>query len=91
VFHYADGVTRTVGFELQADAMRYDSFATSVDVPILVFQGREDRVVDPAVVEAFAGTRAHVTLRLLDDDHQLLGSLETIWTEMASFLNLAPA
>jgi hypothetical protein len=80
-----------VGFELQADAMRYDSFATCVDVPILVFQGRGDRVVDPAVVEAFARTRANLSLRLLDDDHQLLGSLETIWQEMASFLNLAPA
>lgn len=91
IFHHADMMTRTVGYELQADAMRYDSFAVSLDVPTLIFQGRDDRLVSPAVVENFARPRANVALRLLDDDHQLLGSLDTIWIEMAAFLDLASA
>ena len=91
VFHHPDMTTRTVHYELHADAMRYDSFATSVDVPMLIFQGRQDQVVDPSVVESFAKRRGNVTLHLLDDGHQLLESLETIWTDTAPFLGLAPA
>jgi hypothetical protein len=32
--------------------------------------------------------RPGAELHLLDDDHQLLGSLEYIWSEMSGFLRL---
>ena len=74
-----------VHYELYADAARYDAFNARLDLPIQIFQGRRDTAVDPATVQRWAEARANVDLHLLDDDHQLLGSLETIWTETARF------
>jgi uncharacterized protein len=88
VFHYAHGGTRPLGFALYEDAQRYDTFTTAVDVPILIFQGRADESVDPEMVRRFARSRPNVTLRLLDDGHQLLGSLDVMWREIAATLGL---
>jgi surfactin synthase thioesterase subunit len=56
--------------------------------PTLIFQGRQDAAVDAAMVERWAKARPAVDLRLLDDDHQLLASLDYIWRETARFLGL---
>jgi hypothetical protein len=40
------------------------------------------------MVEQYAATRPGVTLRLLDDDHQLIASLPRMWDETAAFLEL---
>ena len=60
-------------------------------MPIQIFQGRRDTAVDPATVERWAQARPNVELHLLDDDHQLLASLETIWRDMAAFLGIRDA
>lgn len=90
VFHYGFGRLMSVHYELYADAARFDAFNARLDLPIQIFQGRADRSVDPATVERWAEARPNVELHLLDDDHQLLGSLETIWSEMARFLGVRP-
>jgi pimeloyl-ACP methyl ester carboxylesterase len=86
VFHHAYGRTLAVGYALYEDAGRYDTRALDLAVPMLIFQGRRDEVVDPAGVEAFARARPNVTLRLVDDDHQLLASLDRIGDEVEAFL-----
>jgi pimeloyl-ACP methyl ester carboxylesterase len=91
VMHHAYGGMRSVGYALYDDARQYDSRTAVVTVPALVFQGRRDALVDPAMVEAFVAARPSMTLRLLDDDHQLHASLGTIWRETAAFLGLTPA
>jgi pimeloyl-ACP methyl ester carboxylesterase len=91
VFHYGFGRLMPVHYELYADAARYDAFNARIDLPIQIFQGRRDTSVDPATVQRWAEARPSVALHLLDDDHQLLGSLETIWAETAHFLGLTPA
>ena len=88
VQHHAYGEPRRVHYELYDDAGRYDSFAVRTTVPALVCHGRRDEVVDPAMVRRFAAGRPHVRLVMLDDDHQLGGSLERLWTETAAFLGL---
>ncbi len=88
VFHYGFGRLMPVHFELYADAARYDAFNARLDLPIQIFQGRRDSSVDPATVERWAEARPNVVLHMLDDDHQLLGSLETIWRETAGFMGL---
>jgi hypothetical protein len=88
--HYATGQPRRVWFQLYEDAGRFDSDAVSVEAPALVFQGRLDAIVDPVMVQRFAEGRPNVTLRMLDDDHQLHASLETIWRETEAFLGLGP-
>jgi hypothetical protein len=86
VFHYGEEGLRTLGYTFFADARAYDAFAVTTDTPTLVFQGRRDPTVDAAMVERWARTRRHVTLHLLDDDHQLLDSLETLWDGTRAFL-----
>jgi len=89
VFHYAHSEPRDVGFALYEDAARYDAWDVTPRVPTLVFQGRRDESVDPQMVERWAIGRSNVTLRLLDDGHQLTASIETIWQESANHLGLA--
>ena len=88
VHHYAAGEPRDIGFALYEDAARYDAVTLHLDLPILVFQGRHDASVDPHMVEHWAMSRSNVTLRKLDDDHQLTASIEFIWRESARFLGL---
>lgn len=85
VFHYADGRERDVGFALYEDAARYDAFAVTPRVPTLIFQGLKDKSVDPVMVEAWSRARPRVILRMLDDDHQLAQSVDSIWNESWPF------
>jgi len=88
VFHYGFGRVMPVHYELYADARRYDSFNAALGVPVQVFQGRADTAVDPESVRVWAEARPYVELHMLDDGHQLLGSLDYVWTESARFLGL---
>ena len=87
VFHYAYGRTMPVHYELSADAARYDAVDAQLTQPVQVFQGRRDTAVDPGTVERWARARPYVELHMLDDDHQLHGSLDYIWKEMDRFLH----
>jgi uncharacterized protein len=89
VFHYGYGRVMPVGYGLYEDAGRYDAFALDLPMPILIFQGLRDTVVDPAVASRFAEMRTNVTVRLLDDDHQLLSSLPVIVEESSAFLGVS--
>ena len=86
VFHYAYGRVMPVQYELYADARRYNAFDAPLTQPVQVFQGRQDSSVDPDTVARWAAARPNVELHLLDDDHQLVGSLGEIWKQMERFL-----
>ena len=86
--HHAYGKVRRVHYALYADAHQYDSLAAQCTSPMLVLQGDRDAVVDPEMVARFAARRSHVRLVRLDDDHQLSGSLERVWSETEAFLGL---
>jgi pimeloyl-ACP methyl ester carboxylesterase len=90
VFHYADQQMRDVGFALYEDAAAYDALTLDVPVPTLAFQGTRDVSVNPEMVQRWAATQPRVDLRLLDDDHQLTASVETIWPEIERFFGLKP-
>jgi uncharacterized protein len=88
VFHYGLGRMMTVHYGLYEDAARYDSVNAALSMPIQIFQGRQDDAVDPVGVEAWAKARPNVELHMLDDGHQLTGSLDYIWGKMKGFLEL---
>jgi uncharacterized protein len=90
-FHYGDGQERLLKYAFYEDSLRYDAFDASFAQPALVYQGRRDATVDCATVVEFAKSRPNVTLSLLDDDHQLIASLPTIWNGVARFLEMAAA
>jgi len=86
VFHHGFGRLMPVHFQLYTDAQGYDALDARVEMPIQIFQGRNDTAVDPAMVERWARARPNARLHLLDDDHQLTASFEYIWTESSRFL-----
>jgi pimeloyl-ACP methyl ester carboxylesterase len=86
VFHHAYGRTMPLGYALYEDAGRYDSDAVTFDLPTLIFQGARDDTVDPAVPARWAKGRPNVVVHLVDDDHQLLSSLEVLWPTAFTFL-----
>jgi uncharacterized protein len=88
VFHYAYGRVIPVHYDLYTDANRYDCVGAAPAMPIQIFQGRRDTAVDPQSVEDWARPRPNVELHMLDDDHQLLASLDVIWKEAARFLRV---
>jgi pimeloyl-ACP methyl ester carboxylesterase len=89
-FHYAFGEERALDFGFYEDSLRYDAVAAAFSQPTLIFQGLHDRSVDPRTVEEFAHGHPNVKLVLLEDDHQLLASLPTMWESIESFLGLNP-
>jgi pimeloyl-ACP methyl ester carboxylesterase len=88
VFHYGFGRMMPVRYALYEDAARYDASTVQLPQPIQVFQGRNDTAVDPDVVRRWSEARPNVELHMLDDDHQLLASLDYIWEECRRFLGL---
>jgi hypothetical protein len=56
----------------------------------VIVYGTRDESVDPASIERWATNRENVTLRAVDDGHQLTDSLEVIWQETAGALGLTP-
>ena len=89
VFHYALDRPERLEFGFYEDAVRYDPASRRLALPILIFQGRQDESVSPAIVERFAQRQTAATLHMLDDTHQLKNSLDFIWKETARFLSLA--
>ena len=87
-FHYGFGEERELDFGFYEDSLRYDAFGAVFGQPILIFQGLSDRSVDPKTVEEFSRGRPNVTLSLLEDDHQLIASLPTMWEAIGRFLVL---
>jgi pimeloyl-ACP methyl ester carboxylesterase len=88
VFHYGENRTRLLGYRFFTDAERYDAFAARDTTRTLVYQGTRDETVDAPMVARWAGTRPHVTLHLVEDDHQLLASLDLMWAGICHFLGL---
>ncbi|MFN8372514.1 MAG: YqiA/YcfP family alpha/beta fold hydrolase [Anaerolineae bacterium] len=87
-YHFGYGEERPLHYGLVEDIQRYDSYAVSIDQPILIYHGRHDESVDYHQSVRFAEGRANVDLRLLDSDHQLLDKTEDMLTEMVEFLGL---
>jgi pimeloyl-ACP methyl ester carboxylesterase len=85
VFHYSEGRTMKLGYQLIEDARRYEPYP-AIRQPALIFHGNKDTVVPPAHSIHFAREHPQVKLRLLDSDHELLDVLDDIWMETEEFL-----
>jgi len=88
VMHYASNTYRDIGYQLYSDAAGYDAFALHATLPMLVYQGTRDETVDPEMVKKWCADRPNVTLRLVDDHHQLTASMDEIWDGAREFLGL---
>ena len=88
-FHHGFNAKRQLDYTFHEDALRHDPFEASFVQPALIYQGLRDESVDHRNVEAFARSRPNAALYLVDDDHQLIGSLPAIWDGVARFLGLS--
>jgi pimeloyl-ACP methyl ester carboxylesterase len=85
-FHHGYDEPRSLHYEFYRDASTYPLAHAQVHVPTLIFQGMQDELVMPQGVIEFCQGRPNVSLRLLQDGHQLLGHLDDMWRETRAFL-----
>lgn len=86
--HYARGKKEDLSIRFLDDAEAHASYPLP-RCPTLVFQGRRDDTVDPAVAREFfrrMGSRARLVE--LDEGHDLTADLPGLWREIAGFLQL---
>jgi pimeloyl-ACP methyl ester carboxylesterase len=86
VFHYAQDRPDQLNFSFYEDAQSYRPAGRRLNLPMVIFQGRHDESVSPAIVERFAGRQPAATLHMLDDTHQLKNSLDFMWRETERFI-----
>jgi pimeloyl-ACP methyl ester carboxylesterase len=79
---HATGGTLDVDFGFIEDAARVDRDWPDVRVPTTIIHGRNDESVDPELSRTYAATRSNVRLLEVEDDHQLLRSLDVICAEI---------
>ena len=87
-FHYGENAPRQLHYEFYRDALSYPAAHAHVHLPTLIFQGMHDDVVRPQGVIEFCQGRPNVSLRLLQDGHQLLDHLDLMWQETRTFLGV---
>ncbi len=85
VFHYGDGLNRTLSYQLMTDAEQYPLMPDFAQ-PALLFHGTEDDVVPIDSSRRFAATHPNTNLIALPSDHQLTDVLHSIWNHACPFL-----
>ena len=88
VFHYAKNKEAGVGYQLLADADRYEEFP-EFSQPALVFHGSKDPVVPLSASEQFVVRQPNARLRTMDSGHDLTDVMEEIWEDASWFLTAA--
>lgn len=88
VYHYGYKEQRRIHYGLHEDTLAYDAYRVSVDLPILIYHGTRDDVVDYHQSVRFAENRPNVELHLLDSDHELLDQVDPIWEGAAAFFGV---
>jgi uncharacterized protein len=85
VFHYADNRNRKLGYQLLADAERFEAYPDFTQ-PALIFHGSHDDVVPARYSEEFAANHPNATLEVLDAGHDLLNVLDYMAPKILHFL-----
>jgi esterase/lipase len=85
-YHHAHDAFMPLGYAFAQDLERMKTEDIRVDLPCLVFHGVNDTTVPIEESKRFAGLNQSVDLRVLDDDHQLLNSLDLMLSESLQFL-----
>lgn len=87
IFHYALNRPASLSYDFILDANRYQTDGLKVNAPTLAFHGRHDDTVPLEESLRFKEENADlVQLEELDDDHQLIESLDYIWLTTERFL-----
>ncbi|HNB21592.1 MAG TPA: YqiA/YcfP family alpha/beta fold hydrolase [Candidatus Melainabacteria bacterium] len=85
-YHHAHDSLMPLGYEFARVMESMQTEDLTVELPCLVFHGLHDTTVPVEESKKFADLNQSVDLRILDDDHQLLNSLEHMLVESRIFL-----
>jgi pimeloyl-ACP methyl ester carboxylesterase len=85
VFHYGENRNCRLGYQLLADAGRYEDYP-DCSQPALIFHGIDDDAVPVASSREFSARHPNATLEVLDSGHQLLDMLDYMAPKIARFL-----
>jgi hypothetical protein len=85
VFHYADNRNRKLGYQLLADAERFEAYPDFTQ-PALIFHGAHDDVVPVRYSEEFAARHSNAILDILNAGHDLLNVLDYMSAKIVPFL-----
>ncbi|MCS7205804.1 MAG: alpha/beta hydrolase [Leptospiraceae bacterium] len=86
--HYAWKKTLPLNFLFYIDAKTYEKLEFTREIPVLIFHGVYDEVVPYEVSLKYLKQNSLSHLVLLNSDHSLLNSLNTILTYTQQFLRL---
>jgi len=87
VFHWGMNADTRLSYDFIDDALQYVTDGLKVDVPTLVFHGKHDDTVPVQESIDFAShNQSQVVLHVLDDDHNLIDTLERTWLTTREFL-----
>lgn len=87
VFHYASQKNEPLSYQFVEDLESYSTRNIQVTIPTLILHGKNDDVVPVSESRNFAQQNsAQVQLIELEDSHELIQSLPTIWNESEKFL-----
>jgi pimeloyl-ACP methyl ester carboxylesterase len=85
VFHYGENRNCRLGYQLLADAGRYEDYP-DFSQPALIFHGVHDDAVPVSSSQEFSARHPNATLEVLDSDHQLLNMLDYMAPKITRFL-----
>ena len=85
-YHYKE--ERPLSFDIVTDAERYDELDFPRDMPALLFHGLADDLVPYELSIDYVKSHPSASLVLFADDHQLIRSIEKIWSHTRIFLEL---
>jgi len=85
VFHYSQGRTVELGYQLIEDGRKYEDFP-EVRQPTLIFHGKNDTVVPSDLSVQFATRHPRAQLHLMESDHELLNVLDDMRMATERFL-----
>jgi hypothetical protein len=88
VYHYGYKEQRCLHYMVHEDSLVYDSFGISLDLPIRIYHGTRDEIVDCEQSRRFAKNRPNVQLQLLDSDRELLDQVDVIWDGAVAFFGV---
>jgi hypothetical protein len=87
VEHPAYDHVQKLGIGFYRDAMERGTAPIAVAVPALVFQGRNDSVVEPEMAQRFGELNARAEVHMLADGHELLDSQTVMAQALEVFLH----
>ncbi|MCC7532126.1 MAG: alpha/beta fold hydrolase [Candidatus Melainabacteria bacterium] len=87
-YHHAHDAFMPLGYDFARDLQSMKTEDIIIDLPCLVFHGEHDKTVPIEESQRFASLNKTVDLRILDDDHQLLNSLDQMLGETQQFLRV---